>query len=137
MEVAEIIAMDVREEPRFNPENPFFDPKEILLICSSLVSVFTGNISFDSEWSAWRGEDVLCIKLAHFSIKEYLISVDIRNSPANIYAISSQIANTSIAETCLALLLHFDKPDSLTSQLEEEDALTSQSREIDHSRSTC
>ena len=49
-----------------------------------------------------------------------------------MYAISSQIANTSIAESCFALLLHFDRPDSLTSQLEEEGALTSQSWEIDH-----
>lgn len=128
MEVAEIIAIDAGKEPRFNPENRFFDSKEILLICSSLVSVFTGKLGTVIQWDARGDEDVLCIKLAHFSVKEYLISVDIRNSPANMYAISSQIANTSIAESCLALLLHFDKKDSLTSELEEEGALSSQSR---------
>ena len=115
MEVAEIVAMDARKEPRFNPENRFFDPKEILVICSSLVSVYTDKALTSKGWGSWP-----CVKLAHFSVKEYLTSGDIHKGPASMYAISREIANTSIAESCLALLLHFDKPDSLTYQLEED-----------------
>ena len=133
VEAAEIIAIDARKEPRFNPENRFFDSKEILVICSSLVSVFTGKRSMKSLGISASEEDVPCIKLGHFSVKEYLTSIDIRNGPANMYAISRELADTSIAESCLALLLHFDKPNSLTSQIEEEGALTFQSRENDHS----
>ena len=119
-EVAEIVAMDAREEPRFNAENRFFDSREILVICSSLVSVFTEPRYSVSKWHPRSNKAVPCIKLAHFSVKEYLVSVDIRNGPANMYAISCELANASIAESCLALLLHFDKRDSLTSQLESE-----------------
>ena len=133
VEVAEIVAIDAQGSPRFNAENRFFDSQEILVICSSLVSVFTRKRSFLYEWTDGGSEDVPCIKLAHFSVKEYLTSVDIRNGPAKMYAISRELADTSIAESCLALLLHFDKPNSLTSQLEEEGALTSQSRENDPS----
>ena len=121
MEVAEIVAIDARKEPRFNPENRFFDSKEILVICSSLVSVFTENRNAISEWTIPRRESryadryVLCIKLAHFSVKEYLTSFDIRNGPAEMYAITRELANTSIAESCLAMLLHLDKRGSLTS----------------------
>ena len=115
-EVAEIVALDARREPRFNPENRFFDSKEILVICSSLVSVFTGKGRAVSDWEVGRNWDVPCIKLAHFSVKEYLTSLDVRNGPAKMYAISRELANTSIAESCLAMLLHFDKRDSLTSQ---------------------
>ena len=128
VEVAEILAMDAREEPRFNPENRYFDPKEILEICPSLVSVFTEKYRNVSDWASGTDYEVSCIKLAHFSVKEFLISVDIQKGPANMYAISRELADTSIAEACLALLLHFDKPDSLASQLEEEGTLTSESR---------
>ena len=127
VEVAEIVALDARGEPRYNPENRFFDPKEILEICPSLVSVFTARYRDVSDWALDTYCEVSCIKLAHFSVKEYLISIDIQKGPAKMYAISRELADTSIAEACLALLLHFDKPDSLASQLEEEGALTSKS----------
>ena len=128
MEVAEIVAIDARGEPRFNPENRYFDPNEILEICPSLVSVFEQNYWHVSDWAFNTDYDVLCIKLAHFSVKEYLVSVDIQKGPASMYAISRELADTSIAEACLALLLHFDKSDSLVSQLEEKGTLTSDSR---------
>ena len=128
MEVAEIVTMDARKEPRFNPENRFFDSKEILVICSSLVSVYIDNVQTFEGWGNWP-----CVKLAHFSVKEYLTSGDIHQGPASMYAISRGIANTSIAESCLALLLHFDKPDSFTAELEKEGTFSSQSREDDSS----
>ena len=127
VEVAEIVAMDARGASRFNPENRYFDPNEILEICPSLVSVFKEKYSNVSDWAFNTDYDVPCIKLAHFSVKEYLISVDIQKGPASMYAISRELADTSIAEACLALLLHFDKSDSLVSQLEEEGTLTSES----------
>ena len=111
VEVAEIVAMDPRGEPRFNAENRLLDSEEILETCSSLVSVFTA-------YRPERHDKVRYITLAHFSVKEYLISDGIRDGPANTYAISRGLANTSIAESCLALLLHFDKRDSVASHTE-------------------
>jgi hypothetical protein len=52
----------------------------------------------------------------HFSVKEYLVSERIQTSPCSVYSIQEKSANISIAEACLAYLLQFDKPDSLTSR---------------------
>ena len=128
VEVAEIVAIDARGKPRFNPENRYFDSKEILEICPSLVSVFEEKYRHIPGWAFDTDYDVPYIKLAHFSVKEYLISVDIQKGPASMYAISRELADTSIGEACLALLLHFNKSDSLVSQLEERGTFTSESR---------
>jgi hypothetical protein len=63
---------------------------DILLICSSLVSL---------------GEDRM-LQLAHFSVKEYLISDRIGYLlKTTDYNISSSIANLNIAELCLAYIM--------------------------------
>ena len=62
-EVAESIAVDLAGHPKFVLERRLREPRNILQICSSLVTVSP------------RGEfDVLeTLRLAHFSVKEYLI----------------------------------------------------------------
>lgn len=60
------------------------------------------------------------VKLAHRSVKEYLVSKMILDGPAKAYGIQAGKANARIAETCLAYLLQFDKFDSLTSRSVED-----------------
>ena len=55
------------------------------------------------------------VKLVHSSLKEYLVSPDIRKGPMAQYALYQQQANRSIAETCLAYLLRLDEPNSVPS----------------------
>src|SRR5437773_699433 len=38
-EVAEVIAVDIEGNPRFDPEKRFEQPQDILIICSSLVTM--------------------------------------------------------------------------------------------------
>jgi ankyrin repeat protein len=98
-EVVDAIAVYNDRDPQFDPERRLPDPQDILIICSSLVTI--------------AGVE---IRLAHFSVKEYLVSKRIQNGPASQYSIRSIPANLSIAETCLAYLLQFDKATYLTFQ---------------------
>jgi hypothetical protein len=54
--------------------------------------------------------------LAHFSVKEYLILPSIRNGRVRDYSIQEVDTNALIAESCLAYLLQFDEPGSLTTR---------------------
>src|SRR4051794_41045062 len=40
-EIAEIVAIDVKDEPKFNREEVLEDPLDVLSICSSLVTITT------------------------------------------------------------------------------------------------
>src|SRR5436190_11129120 len=102
-EIVEVIAVDTEGHPQFDPDRRLLEPGDILTICSSLVTI--------------AGVE---IKLAHFSVKEYLVSERIQKGPAHQYSIGEIHANVSIAETCLAYLLHFDKANFLTSQTTKE-----------------
>jgi hypothetical protein len=126
-EIVEIIAVDIGDDPRFtaenqlkvprfNAENQLIDPRDILKICSSLVAMTTDETKGPNS-ERTNGQ----IMLAHFSVKEYLVSDRIiKNGPAQKYAIKKERANTSIAETCLAYLLHFDQDNFWRSQTFEE-----------------
>ena len=102
-EIVEVTAVDTENGPRFSEERRLSDPSDILTICSSLVTI-----------------EAETVRLAHFSVKEYLMSDRIRCGPARKYSIQKVHANVSIAETCLVYLLQFDKANSLTRQTTKE-----------------
>ena len=56
---------------------------------------------------------IAILRLAHFSVKEYLISQRIQDGPAVKYSLSKKDANTSISCTCLAYLMRFSNLDCL------------------------
>ena len=101
--VAEVIAVDAEGHPRFNPDRRFLEPEDIERICSSLVTIAGAEI-----------------RLAHFSVEEYLVSERIQNGPARQYSIQKIPTHTSIAEICLAYLLQFDKANCLTRDTTEK-----------------
>jgi ankyrin repeat protein len=114
-EVAEVITVNIEGSPRFDPERRFLEPQDILIICSGLVTT-TGGIKESSHDNTTAEQ----VRLAHFSVKEYLVSDRIQAGPAAQYSIQEIHAKVSMAETCLAYLLHFNKPNSLTSQTIKE-----------------
>jgi hypothetical protein len=111
-EVADAIAVNLDDPPRFDFELRLLDPRALLDICSSLV-----NVSL-STYYGWNGvpNETGELRLAHYSVKEYLVSERIQTGPAAAYKIQEIHANKTIAESCLAYLLHFEKLNSLTSQ---------------------
>jgi hypothetical protein len=47
------------------------------------------------------------VTLAHFSVKEYLVSDRVRTSPANYFAMSYSAGHYFIAESCILYILHY------------------------------
>ena len=100
-EVVDALAVTVVDGPSFDPDERYADPRDILTRCSSLVSTARGDV----------------LRLAHFSVKEYLVSDRLRSGGARMHAVMKTTANELIAQTCLAYLLHFktvDCPDRST-----------------------
>lgn len=69
--MVDAIAVDLELKPHFDPKNRMPEPGEISRFCSSLVIVTPGEGFFKSR-DDHSGSMV--IQLAHFSVKEYLIS---------------------------------------------------------------
>jgi ankyrin repeat protein len=97
-EVAEAVVVEP-ECDSFSPEDRMFEPYDIISICRSLVSI---------------SEDTSELRLAHYSVQEYLVSERIRKGPASFFSVIRVSADTLIAEVCLTYILLFDKPDSLS-----------------------
>ena len=143
-ELAEIVTVEVAEEPRVDPLRRLPDPQDVLTICSSLVIVKQSisvpilqltepedlantrvaapdNIDHEAEDSLDNtakedGPYHFEVTLAHFSVKEYLISTDIQTGPVKDYSVTEKNASNSIAQTCLAYLLQFNAERTLTYQ---------------------
>ena len=115
-EVAEVFAFSVESDSKFNYENRLADPRDILYICSSLV-IGMDTDNDDKRGSGTSAEIVtsisqnkpLTIKLAHFSVKEYLVSDRIRRSSAAFFSIDGMTSNAVISATSLSCLLLYDK----------------------------
>ncbi len=132
-EVAEVIVIDAKESPHVDTDKRFEDPREILEICSSLISVEDIRIVSYTTAESSKHSDVgpddddgdvdteipyqegpwseANVRLAHFSVKEYLVSERIQHGPAIDYGLQEADSNESIAEECLVYLLHVIKPD--------------------------
>ena len=100
-EVAEAVAVVPFCKPvhEYIDEHRLFDPEDILTICSTLITV----------------DETHLVRLAHYSVREYLVSDRIRYGPAATarFAIQEPEANRFVAEVCLSYLLSFDEPDSI------------------------
>ena len=107
-EVAEVIAIDVARDPAFDPEEVLEDPMEILEICSSLVTIATD----DSDRGLESTRQIAV--LAHYSVKEYLVSDRIQRGQAARYSMQSAACHSTIAKACLGYLGQFLNPEPMT-----------------------
>ncbi|KAF8479974.1 hypothetical protein JB92DRAFT_2679716, partial [Gautieria morchelliformis] len=114
-EAVEVLATDpdAREGPLFDERRRLLDPSSIVTICSSLVTI-TPPEGSNTESSIGHHDDsvlITDIRLAHFSVREYLISEHLRSSTTTLsyYWFNEKIAHVFIAKTCLAYLLQFNQ----------------------------
>lgn len=114
-EVAELVVIDLEGTPRCDPANRFPEPRDIFKICSSLVSLDSRTINGIDVEKNDEGAEVI-VRLAHFSVKEYLVSERILQGDARGYKIQEIDANISIYNDCLAYLLDFEVSNHSTSQ---------------------
>ncbi|KAK1641297.1 hypothetical protein BDP81DRAFT_131052 [Colletotrichum phormii] len=103
-EAVDVITVVTKNKPRFDAKNRMPQPDEISIYCSSLVVVVTrgGN---DEQY------EVRELQLAHFSVKEYLVSDRLERNMFEAFA--EPLARASIVEVCLAYLLELDHSLSL------------------------
>ena len=105
IEMVDVLATDLRDKSHFSPDQRLPDPRDILTICSSLVSITEGK----DQWH--RQQHYL--RLAHFSVKEFLISDRVKDASIQHYACTRSCANVTIVRTCLAYLAYFASFDML------------------------
>jgi hypothetical protein len=112
-EVVDAIAVQPDARPSFDPKNRMPEPRDILRICSSLVMLvqrpLVGHVDglTDVDGDENGGERIVKeLRLAHFSVKEYLISG--RIAPSFSSSLADRTARASIATLCLAYLTDLD-----------------------------
>lgn len=119
-EAVEVLATDPSAEDgcQFDPQQRLRDPRDVLSICSSLVTLTNLDVRTDikkgdgdKDEETSRDLAMTGLKLAHFSVREYLVSDYLRQSSDTrvLFYHFDKIADTLIATTCLAYLLQFNR----------------------------
>ena len=104
-EVAEIVAIDTAE-PYYDPENRYPSPRELLSVCSGLVSTRTSKRR-GGEYQETEFE-IEELRLAHFSVKEYLVSDRVKLGSASKYKLDEVSCHSTLSDLCISYLLHFE-----------------------------
>lgn len=98
-ELAEIFILHPERAVVIDEAERLFEPEEVLRYISSLVTV-----QKDDEF------DIIYVRLAHFTVKEYLISSRIGKGPAACFSFTEDDAHLHISHCCL--VYHFWKIDN-------------------------
>ncbi|RJE23332.1 Ankyrin repeat protein [Aspergillus sclerotialis] len=85
-------------------EPPYLDSECRLLDIDSLSEICLGLIIIEEDNRA-KGRARLTVRIAHFSVQEYLESDRIRQQKAAIYALQSKTSHALIVQICLVYLL--------------------------------
>ncbi|KAI1307434.1 ankyrin repeat-containing domain protein [Xylaria venustula] len=93
-ELAEVFIARTDYTNPIDEKERLFEPELCLKYLSSLV------VTQEARFGP------LQVRLAHFSIKEYLISARIKNGPAAAFSFTETDAHTHIANLCLSYLCH-------------------------------
>jgi ankyrin repeat protein len=112
----EELAVAVAIKPGVSATNRCFrDIATFVKSLSSMVSVVNREITTDDHdyAGAKYGQKVDDVKLAHYSVQEFLTSGRIQESPASRFAVDAGSSHAVIAEACIRYLLMFDAEDSL------------------------
>ncbi|KAL4961575.1 uncharacterized protein BDV14DRAFT_203609 [Aspergillus stella-maris] len=109
-ELAEIATVDLLSQTTFDPDRRLLDPRDILDL---LPSIFVSTTYLKLDLTTLRDKENTGnqqVRLAHFSVKQYLTSAGIQSGPASQYAVTEAKAHACIAQVCIAYLLQFNQP---------------------------
>jgi ankyrin repeat protein len=117
-ELAEAAIIDINGDPPFQAEERLFDPKSILVVLSTLVSVTPRdgwddeNENGDSNTVSGRFTE---IRLAHYSVREYLTSDRLAQArlPATKFHIVPPVAHHHLAFSCVAYISYWGLRDEI------------------------
>ncbi|KAF7981785.1 hypothetical protein HWV62_31871 [Athelia sp. TMB] len=115
-EIADVVSIDLHAEngPSYDPDLKYGNPMVLLTICSGLVALADAP----ADGYTWKSDPSVrtIVKLAHFSVKEYLLSAQIGAGNGAFFGINERLSHSIITQTCLAYLLNFDKLDSINEE---------------------
>ncbi|KAJ5641187.1 hypothetical protein N7490_005187 [Penicillium lividum] len=134
-EALDIVVIDPYGNPLFDPALRLPEPREIMRVCSSLVSPIT-------RWNYQNGtEELVQLQLAHLSVQQYLKSARVQaafpQEGSNVGLIFQNSLNEisareSITRLCLAYLKHIGEQRAIES-FEEAEELVDQFPFADYS----
>jgi hypothetical protein len=128
-EVLQVTGIVMEDAHRFDVDEVLEDSNDIVRICSSLVSITTGTKGSDgvSDDDVTDGEEfygetnaesnVTYVRLAHFSVKEYLEST---RPCIPRYRLTGQEPHDMLAKCCLVYLLRFREDEWRSSDCESD-----------------
>ena len=108
-EVNDALAIELDGKPRFDPESRFLTAEDILYVCPSLLTLTEQEKRKGSNYSMSR-----IVQLAHFSVKEYLVSERIAESTVSPFALSPQRGHEMLCRKCLAYLDYLGEHENLS-----------------------
>jgi hypothetical protein len=105
-ELAEAVVIDPKWDSAFNPNDRLPDPRWLVELLSSLIVTSKRPIfSITPGWN--EPHEVEVVRLAHFSVKEYLNSIRMRSEPASVFHITEIGANQLIIASSLLYIKSF------------------------------
>ena len=107
-ELVEALLLSPSRQPAYNPENRLSDPYDIMQILPGLITISTNTKLSNEE-----------IRLAHFSVKEYLMGEKIRREPTSYFGTDLVAANKFLTEACLAYIIHYTTAKERTNSAED------------------
>lgn len=143
-EIAQIVAIDPDRELVFDEHDILEDPFDVLRVCSSLISVSSEDDLAEDDPTRSRvykyhdnGKETPAtsgrtVTLAHYSVKEYLVSSHIQRSRVARFALHRASSNAFLARSCLGYLSQFDDEDSFAEMTIPTLALYSAEHCFDH-----
>ncbi|KAL9577314.1 MAG: hypothetical protein Q9203_007513 [Teloschistes exilis] len=102
-EVIDGVAVQISGSVGLNRKRRLQDSDDICDICRGLIDIRLGAVQTNDI--DHQGYPVPTVRIAHFSVQEYLESGRIRDQKAAIFSLSSTEAHTEIAQICLVYLL--------------------------------
>ena len=97
------LAVELTNPARLNVDRRFETEDDLRYICPGFIDI--GVIS-DSFSQTVRGRDIpATVRIAHYSVQEYLLSGRICTPELNYFALQPESAHAEIAQICLAYLL--------------------------------
>lgn len=112
-ELAEALAVDLQDFRGYNSDNKDISPHTAPILASPLITTSEATVYEVKALPSYYLDAITVmnkapsdvVRLSHASVKDYLLSVNVRQGKAAFYALNMALANRKIAETCLLYLM--------------------------------
>ena len=113
-ELIDGVAVEINGFTGLNRKRRLQDSEDICNICLGLIDI---GLDADQTTETYHEEELTpTIRIAHFSVQEYLESERIRHQKAAIFSLTSVTAHVEITKICLIYLLEHDLSSSNLNQ---------------------